>query len=615
MRLDPAMSIGKGGEADVFDIGGGEAAKIFKPPDHPDYENQPNEQSGARARIQEHQTKLPDFPQGLPVRVVVPEELATDMSRRIVGYSMRFLRGMETLLLLSDKRFRQAGVPNEHVVAIFRDMQATVDGIHKHAVIGDFNDLNVLFSGNEAHFIDADSFQFGRYPCRVFTARFVDPLLCDPKLNRLMLIKPYTANSDWYAFTVMLMQCLLFVDPYGGTYRPAKKHNQIPHPARPLHRITVFHPEVIYPKPAIPFKVLPDDMLQHFHMTFERDWRGVFPLNLLDSLRWTKCTTCGTVHARNVCPECAQAAPAAVKEVVTVRGKVTATRIFRTSGIILFAAVQGGKLNWLYHHDGKFRRMAEGGEELVVAPGELNPKMRFRLRGNDTLIGQDDRLLVLNPGKPSRVVGVESFGTLPIFDANENHIFWVENGQLLRDEGPDQFYIGDTLSGQTLFWVGPEFGFGFYRAGNVSVSFVFNAKARGIKDNIKPPTLRGQLVDSTCLFSKSHCWFLATTQEGGSKVNRCTVIMPDGNIDAVAEAEEGDGSWLSGIRGKTAAANFLLASTDDGIVRVEPENGAVVVTKEFPDTEPFVDSRSHLFVGRGCLFAVSGREICSLKIT
>ncbi|MBI4434256.1 hypothetical protein HY635_00330, partial [Candidatus Uhrbacteria bacterium] len=37
LRLDPSSAIGKGGEADVYDVGGGMVAKIFKPPTHPDF--------------------------------------------------------------------------------------------------------------------------------------------------------------------------------------------------------------------------------------------------------------------------------------------------------------------------------------------------------------------------------------------------------------------------------------------------------------------------------------------------------------------------------------------------------------------------------------------------
>ncbi len=47
INLSPQKTIGKGGEADIFDIGNGQAAKIFKQPNHPDYQGQPFAQQAA----------------------------------------------------------------------------------------------------------------------------------------------------------------------------------------------------------------------------------------------------------------------------------------------------------------------------------------------------------------------------------------------------------------------------------------------------------------------------------------------------------------------------------------------------------------------------------------
>ncbi|MEO5725454.1 MAG: hypothetical protein ABI134_15580, partial [Byssovorax sp.] len=69
IKIDPQASVGKGGEADVFAIGGGRVLKIWKTPEHPDYEGAPAEQDAARERIGLHQQKLPAFPKGLPARV------------------------------------------------------------------------------------------------------------------------------------------------------------------------------------------------------------------------------------------------------------------------------------------------------------------------------------------------------------------------------------------------------------------------------------------------------------------------------------------------------------------------------------------------------------------
>ena len=222
IRLNPKKSIGKGGEADVFDIGNGLAVKIFKPPDHPDFFGDPEEKKFAAGRIKEHQQKLPQFPRNLPPGVITPQELAYDAAQRlIVGYAMKYVTGADPLIRYSERSFREKGVSNEKMLVILRNLCKLVPAVHQtQAVIGDFNDLNVLVRDEQIFLIDADSFQFGKFPCRTFTDRFVDPLLCDPRGRQLMLIKPHNFKSDWYAFTIMLMQSLLFVGPYGGVYRP-----------------------------------------------------------------------------------------------------------------------------------------------------------------------------------------------------------------------------------------------------------------------------------------------------------------------------------------------------------------------------------------------------------
>jgi hypothetical protein len=615
ISLDPSKAIGKGGEADIYDIGSGMALKLFKQPNHPDFTGMANEQSAARERITLLQQKLRVFPKNLPGRVVTPQELATDAAGNLIkGYTMRFVTGAELIMRYGERSFREAGVPNDAVIRVFRDLHPTVAGIHAAQVIlGDFNDLNVLvLNGAEAFIIDADSFQFGQFLCKVFTTRFVDPLLCDTQATAPMLVKPFNAGSDWYAYTVMLMRSFLYVDPYGGVYKPKKSADRIPHDERPLRRITVFHPEVRYPKPAIPYGVLPDDLLQHFHRVFEKDERNEFPLRFLETMRWTTCTTCGTEHARGVCPECKAVAPAAVKEVTVVRGNVIATRVFQTRyGLILNACFQGGQLRWLYHENGAFLRDREG---TLVTRGALSPQTRFRISGNATVIAQGGRGTVFAPGQPEALFAVDTYGTLALIDTNERHRYWSAGGQLLRDGqfGPE--YIGDVLAGQTLFWVGPAFGFGFYRAGNLNVAFVFDTERRGIKDTVKVPPMRGQLVDSTCAFARGYCWFVVSTRESGVTVNRCAVVNAAGAVIATAEAIDGDGSWLGTLRGKCAAGNFLLSPTDEGVVRVEPVNGAIVQTKAFPDTEPFVDSGSNLFAGPEGLYVVGKREIRLLKI-
>jgi len=444
-----------------------------------------------------------------------------------------------------------------------------------------------------------------------------------------MLVQPHSAHSDWYAFAVMLMQCLLFVDPYGGIYKPKDATQKLPHPARPSRRITVFHPEVVYPKPAVPYRVLSDDLLHYFQAVFAHDRRGPFPTALLDTLHWQTCASCGREHARSYCPDCtippisletgvpATAAVAQTGQGVTIRGKVTATRLFHTSGIILAAAMQQGKLCWVYHEAGTFRR----DDGTIVLTGDLDPYLQWGIQGNATLLHKANQLVILAPGEVTTSLAADDFAT------NSTHRYWTHNGQLLRDGTLGAEYVGDVLSGQTQIWVGESFGIGCYRAGNLSVTFVFNSQRSGINDRVQLPRWTGQLLHTCCTFTPERCWLFTVTQEQGQMWHRCTVITASGAVEAAAIAQPGDGSWLGqamvGNRtsGHCAASNFLLVATDDGVMRAEtiPPSvqggmGTIQQTKTFPDTEPFIAANSQLFSGREGLYVVNAQEILVLTL-
>ncbi len=625
IRADPKFAIAKGGEADIFQLDQTTALKLFKPPTHPDYQGLPQEQQAARDRLQLHQQKLPDFPRNLPPQVIAPQGLATDRTGKILGYTMPLLKDTDALLRYSERSFRQRGIESQQIIQIFQDLHDTVSKLHFHSVvIGDFNDLNVLVRGNQAYLIDADSFQFASFPCTMFTARFVDPLLCDPTANQPILHHLPTPESDWYAFAVMLMQCLLFVDPYGGIYKPKNPQQRILQTARSLHRITIFHPEVHYPKPAIPYKVLPDDLLHYFQQVFEQDQRGEFPRSLLDQLRWTTCLKCGREHARSVCPDCQPQTPTALNITSTVRGMVTVTHLFQTAGVIVAAGVERGQLQWVYHNRGEFRR--EDG--TVLLHGDCNPHLRWWTQGKTTYLGYQGQIMMFCPGQPLQRIAVDSRDKAVLFAVNESANYWVQQGYLQqrsKDCDPEvdsPIYVGEVLSKQTYFWIGTNFGCGFYQAGNLKVAFVFDAHKPGMNDRLQLPSWQGQLIHASCTFSQSYGWLFLTTQTQGQIYQTCMVIQSDGTLAATATASQGTAHWLMllGHQQTLASApgcaidNFFLAATDDGIIRVELRQGQLLHTKTFLETEPLVDSSCQLLPASQGLYVVKAQEIYQLAI-
>lgn len=307
--VSPKQLIGKGGEAEIFSWGQYRALKLFKLPSHPDHTT-PAERLAASERIREHQRKLPAFPTGLPDNVLGPLALATDgPNGTIVGYAMQRVRGARELYSLGEPRVRRSReVSGAAITRVLLAVHNTLARLHdRSVVIGDLNDLNVLVDKrNTVYFIDTDSYQFGEYPCRVYSERFVDPLVCDPAARAPSLRGQLSASTDWYAFAVIAMRSLLGVGPYGGVHRPARASQRIAHAARPLHRLSVYDTEVLYPKSALHFSILPDALNDHFESVFHRDKRLPFPRHLLDDLHWTVCTGCGLEHSRPRCPRCAR---------------------------------------------------------------------------------------------------------------------------------------------------------------------------------------------------------------------------------------------------------------------------------------------------------------------
>ena len=618
IRVSPQASIGKGGEADVFDLGGGVALKLWKGPDHPDVAGVSVEARAAADRLALVQEKMPFFPAALPERVASPMTLAKDRKgRTILGYTMRLIAGAEPLMCLGEPTRRRA-LGGDAAARILCDLRATVAAIHRAgAVIGDFNDLNVLVRDGEAHLVDADSFQFGRFPCPVYTERFIDPQICDASAPRPQPVRPFSAESDWYAFAVMVMGTLLCVGPYGGVYRPRDPAKRVPEAARPLRRITVFDPEVRYPKPAIPYGVLPDDLLHVFSSIFERDARAPIPLALLQELRFTACLSCGAEHARVRCPACDHGAP---REVVVVRGHVKATRRFATAGTILATALVGDVPAYVVHEEGAYKR--EDG--AVLARGPLEGVFRLWIQGKTTYLGRRGRIVAFEDGQPEEMIAVDVLGNEHAFVVNDRYTWFVHGGRLFRRaaraggsrladlaNGAAEPW-GEVLSGQTRIWVGERLGFGFYRAGAVSVAFTWDTERRGIRDTLKLPWPSGQIVAADAAIDVDRVWFFLTYVRAGRTMNRCAVVSEGGALLGVAEAEAGDGSWLGSIAGKKAIGGALFAATDGGLVRVELGPGGPAEARRFPDTEPFVHEGARILAGPAGLWVVGSREVTAL---
>jgi hypothetical protein len=539
VELAAAALLGQGGEAEVYRLPDDRALKWWKPPDHPDFAGDAAAGAAAARRIDELQRKLAAFPAGLPARVVAPGARATASKRstHVVGFAMARARGVPLHHLGEVRWRRDAGVELGAVAAALVDLHATVTAIHAAgAVIGDFNDLDVLVdpAACRAVVIDADSFQLPGFPCALFSHRFVDPRLCDPAAAAPALIRPHDRDGDWFAFAVMAFRSLLGVSPYGGVHRPADVRRTVPAAARSLRGTSVFDPEVVYPRAALPWTILPDDTVAAFHRVFVAGGRGVFPRRALDGLRFTRCASCGAEHAHAACPACRSQ----VSVPVTVHGELRVTEI---------ALADVRRTTWEL-----------GGAEL--------------------------------PGAP------------PV---------WIAGDAIVRRTPLGVERIGGVLAGQTRAWVGASLGLGFYRAGGLTVGFVFRPDRRGLDDRVALPPIRGALVAAHAAIAAERGWLALVTAFAGRLTTTLIAIDARGQVVATHASDGAD--WLAGIAGACAVGDLLFVPTDDGIVRVAAHDGAAVVTHTFCHTRPVVAAGDAVHPGPDSLDVVRGTRARRLQ--
>jgi len=189
---------------------------------------------------------------------------------------------------------------------------------------------------------------------------------------------------------------------------------------------------------------------------------------------------------------------------------------------------------------------------------------------------------------------------------------WIEAGALWRQGrlGPER--IGGVLANQTRAWASDKLGVGFYRAGGYAVGFVFKPDRGQLDDRVALPKIRGQLVAAHATLGSDRAWLWLTTSEHGRLVTTCIVIAADSSVLAT---EVIDAPWVTGITGACAAGPHLFVPTDQGIARIELQQGSIVHTRTFAETAPFVGSGDRLALSNGCIDVQRHKDAIRLQLS
>jgi hypothetical protein len=104
-----------------------------------------------------------------------------------------------------------------------------------------------------------------------------------------------------------------------------------------------------------------------------------------------------------------------------------------------------------------------------------------------------------------------------------------------------------------------------------------------------------------------------TDAPSGRLVTTCVAIGADAAVLAAAALP--DAPWLAGIAGACAAGPHLFVPTDDGVVRVEIVQGAIVQTRTFAETAPLVAAGDRLALHPTGLDAIRRHDAIRMHLT
>ncbi len=572
---DPKLLVGTGGEADVYRFSPTSGftrhhgsrryvLKIFRPATT----------DALRRAARERQTKLKEFPKGLPDRVISPIALAHDRGGQVIGYVMAFVPNGTPLISYKSATFcKDHSVSPGQILRIMANLHDLVNAVHATGVvIGDFNDKNVLVLPNdEVCLLDADSFQFGAWECPTFVPGFVDPQIVELQQGSTTFRKigAHSPLTDWYAFMVMLFQLLVRVHPYtGGFYSSAQGEGPVKGVQRIARRISVFHPNVTLPPGiATPLDQIPAGIMACFRAVFQNEQRGVIPKKLL-----VEGTTPSARPATSPPPQNPQPHQRPTAHVH-----------------MLAARLQGGTQRYVFHAKGAYRR--EGGEAFWAAP--YDARISAIPAGERTVMTSGDKFVIFDDECHSDgVVTQMSFGR-PTIAANARHVYWLRGSELVRDDGRGGvFVIGQITAHLTSVWVGERFGVALVQAGVLNRVLTFTERS-GFHTLSLPPSF-GSIIDAFCIVGDDLAWLIVTTRhKSGHTVNRCFVIDAHAQLRATAETLQGDQTWLGSLTPAAhATGRKLLAAVPRlGIVRVGLSGDKARQELVYPDSSKLVPTK------------------------
>jgi len=487
----------------------------------------------------ERERKLRAFPVALPPAVVGPLELCTDLRGDVVGYAMQPLDGAVDAHRLTHRKWRAGTMDANEVLEVFRELEDLVTRLHLRGVtVGDLNDGNVVVTRGATGRRGA-----GWAPWLIDADSMQwSGFPCVVAHERFLDPRLFGVDLARTAALSPASDWYAFaVMLFGSVFHVhpfGGAHPSYPTMLRRAEaRHSVLRGDVKLPHAAVPLQAMPDDALGWWLDVFERDRREPPPPALLQA-SFSRCS-CGLEHARRACPACT-----------------------------VHVAAPGG---------------APGGS-APPAPAPIVTLGRLRATR------------FYDPRSDPRSVEAVLEG---LTSASRNAArVRLEGDWLVRPA--DGMRIGQVLEGQTHVATAATMGLCFYRAGAITMFFVFDPR-RGPLRQLSLPHLEGRLVDWSVAFDDAHALFEAITEKDGRATHVAHLVDARGEVLASHVAPTSAAPFPDGLSGRGLAGGSILSATADGLVllRADRATRRFVTARAFPETRDLVPPDADLLVGPG----------------
>jgi F0F1-type ATP synthase epsilon subunit len=551
------------------------------------------------------------------------------------------------MAVLSNARPKSAHLAahGARVSALVHALAETLAALHAaHVVVGDLNDANVLMCptagqavgprtravtgaqhGEQIRLVDADSMQFGSFPCTVAHERFVDPRLFGADFST----GPFDTASDWYALCVLWFQSLAGVHPYGGTH---PKYATLVRRAEARH--SVLRGDVTLARRNEPLHALAPELRAFFEATFDGDRRGPPPFSLLRlapfvtaSLGATQVRT-GPVVAREQAARMpvhlaagshtAHSGVGSVERVVhaTAEGELVAydgtgpiVAVWRTGDVLTRSdgSVWEGRDVTAVVLDGRSTyfgtRIAGSAEQGGV--GRVYVQTDGTTRTHPTDVAYDEATFAVAGG----ILYVVEDGWIVVADTGARIGRVAERHTFLRGSA-STVLMHDGRGRQGLLA-------GFFRAGPLVRAFVCAPASEGFR-TVAVPLLGARIVDADVAFGEREA-LLTVWAEGrdGHRVGGAFLLDARGDLVAAHVGDPEVDPLVRSVRGRCLVDQVVVVGTPSGLAtfRADRATGTFLPSRTFPQTSGLMDGDGDLRAGPGgSVFVGSGATLAEIRL-